>query len=238
MAAPHVSGTIALMLQHSPNLQAVDIPSIIRETARQDPNTGLLASGSPIWGFGKIDARTATGLIRLTLIVNGLPPGSELPVNADEKVIQATSDSWLDLYFPQGTTNTVVTAGFLNTSEGTQYQLANARIVTQAKTTNISNYVVKASIEFDNINETEILVLNYEHNSVTIPLTTTQSLHFTGESTSTIFPVPNPLIIVLVALLVLAIVAFSITFDHVVRKKINRAEFRLKTRSAPHLFPL
>ena len=192
MAAPHVSGTIALMLQYSPNLQAANIPSIIRETARQDSNTGLSANGSPSWGFGKIDARTATGLIRLTLIVNGLPPGVKLLVHFDTKEIEAPSDSWLYLYYPPGTTHTVTTPRSFTTDEGTQYELAHAELTVGIRTVEMPNYSMKTEIEYGPLNETTYLILNYTPASV-----------------------PNPLIRLLPSILILAlaIAVFSIALD-------------------------
>ena len=90
--------------RYSPDLQAVLVPNIIRETARQDRHTGLLTIGSPIWGFGKLDARTATGLFRLTIITNGLSANANVPVHIDSSDLEVKGDSWLELYFARGTT--------------------------------------------------------------------------------------------------------------------------------------
>ena len=209
MAAPHVSGTIALMLQYSPNLQATDIPSIIRETARQDSNTGLLTSGSPSWGFGKIDARTATELIRLTLIVNGLPLGVELPVHVDGKELEDATDSWLYLYFPPGTTHTVTTTGSVTTNQGTQYELANAELTVGMRTVEMPNYGMKTAIEYGPLNETTYLILNYEPS-----------------------PAQNPLILVLpsIVILALAIAVFSLAFDLYLTRR-GRWNYSTRTRN-------
>jgi len=189
MAAPHVSGVIALMLQHAPNLQTVRIPQILRDTARQDPETGLLVSGSPSWGFGKVDARSATGLTRVTLIVNGLPRGVELPVHVDGKELEAASDSWLYLYFPPWTTHTMATAGSVTINERTQYELANAELIVGMRTVEMPNYGRERAMEYGNLNETSFLILNYEPASA-----------------------PNPLILVLrsIVILALAIAFFSL----------------------------
>jgi hypothetical protein len=180
------------MLQYSPNLQAADIPSIIRETALHDSNTGLRANGSPSWGFGKIDARTATGLIRLTLIVNGLPLDVKVPVHLDAKEMEVASDSWLYLYFPPGTTHTVTTLGSVTTDEGTQYELANTELTVGIRTVEMPNYSVKTEIEYGPLNETTYLILNYAPT-----------------------PAPNPLILVLpsIVILALAIAVFSLALD-------------------------
>ncbi len=167
MAAPHVSGIIALMLQHAPNLQSVRIPQILRETARLDSKTGLLAGGSPSWGYGKVDARVATGLIRLTLIVNGLPVGVELPVHADGNELESAIDSWLYLYFPPGTTHTIATPGFVTTKEGIQFDLASAELIVGMKTFEMPNYGMKSAVDYGNLNETASLILSYEPTQVT-----------------------------------------------------------------------
>jgi subtilisin family serine protease len=203
MAAPHVAGTIALMLQYSPNLDAIEVPRIIRETARQDSYTGVLLSGSPIWGFGKIDARTATGLIRLTLTINGLPVGIKVPFHVDDRELEVIVNSWLDLYFPQGTTHMIAAARLLNAGEEMQYRLANAKLIVGTKTIRILNYTVEKSVEYSDLNETTFLILNYE-----------------------LIPAPNPFILVLplISLLALAIAALSLTFElYLVRRRVYSA---------------
>lgn len=61
-AAPHVGGVIALMLQMNPYLSPSEITNILEADARQDSFTGNIdkAVGSPIWGWGKVNALTAT----------------------------------------------------------------------------------------------------------------------------------------------------------------------------------
>ena len=110
MATPHVAGTIALMLQYDPTLQAIDIPAILRQTARLDANTGLLEGGSPMWGYGKVDARTATGLYRMTFVATQTSP----PLNPSTSLKLATATNasfeitpdrtWFYFYFPKGST--------------------------------------------------------------------------------------------------------------------------------------
>ena len=162
MAAPHVAGTIALMLQYSPNLQAIELTRLIRETARLDLHTGLLLSGSPSSGYGKIDARTATGLFRLTLIINGLPIGTRIPVHFDDRELEATGNGWLDLYFAQSTSHTVIVDRLISMDERTQYQVTTAEIVSGTKTTDLPNYTGRTSVSYAGINETAILVLSYK----------------------------------------------------------------------------
>jgi subtilisin family serine protease len=198
MASPHVAGTIALMLQYSPDLQAIQLPKILSDTARQDAETGLLAVGSPTWGFGKLDARTATGFLRLTLLVQGLPSDEKAPIRVDGSPLNVSSSSWLDLYFPKGTTHTVGVGELLSAKEGTQFRLADARAVLGRNSVTVLNYQVKVSELDVTINQTEIIVLRYE------PV-----------------PAPNTFVLVLpsIALLILVIVTFSLGYELLHKRK-------------------
>ncbi len=57
MAAPHVSGTVALMLQVNPSLDYDDVLSILHKTAIKDEFTG--DTPNTTWGAGKLDAYAA-----------------------------------------------------------------------------------------------------------------------------------------------------------------------------------
>lgn len=57
MAAPHVAGVIALMLQVNRNMTQDQIRSCLTRTARNDAFTG--ATPNTTWGAGKIDAKAA-----------------------------------------------------------------------------------------------------------------------------------------------------------------------------------
>jgi subtilisin family serine protease len=161
MAAPHVAGTIALILQYSPNLSAVRLPQLIRETARIDVHTGILPNGSPTWGYGKIDARTATGLFRLTLIINDLPAVAKASVSFDGRKLENTNNVWLYLYFAQGTTHVLGADRFIS-ADGVQYQMSDAEALVGAKTTDLTNSLGASSVSYANINRTSILVLSYK----------------------------------------------------------------------------
>jgi len=78
MAAPHVSGTIALMFSVDPDLTPSDIRSVLTSTATQDGRTGSVPN--PLWGWGKLDAAAAVQEV----ITSGpdLPPATEIPVVA------------------------------------------------------------------------------------------------------------------------------------------------------------
>ena len=105
MATPHVAGVIALMLQYAPTLRAIDVPQILRQTARLDVFTGVILNGSSTWGFGKVDARTATGLSRQTVVVNGIPSSISVPLHINgSKTILVQGGAWTDFYYPKGAT--------------------------------------------------------------------------------------------------------------------------------------
>ena len=109
MSAPQVAGIIALMLQYDPTISALQIPAILRESAREDPFTGLLpAGGSWTWGYGKADARSATGFFRLSIDSLSLPSSATFRVSVDHDQRSLHGHSWLDLYFPNGTAHRIV----------------------------------------------------------------------------------------------------------------------------------
>jgi len=76
MAAPHVSGAIALMLSVNPDLATTEIRGILTSTARQDGHTGSVPNSR--WGWGKLDAAAAVEAV----IESGPepPPEAEIPV--------------------------------------------------------------------------------------------------------------------------------------------------------------
>jgi subtilisin family serine protease len=64
MAAPHVTGVVALMLQLNPDLTSTQIKQILMSSAR--PPRGR-SGYDPQWGFGVLDAQQALQLVRQTL---------------------------------------------------------------------------------------------------------------------------------------------------------------------------
>ncbi len=60
MAAPHIAGVMALVLQHNPYLGPSEAKTILQSTGRQDERTGAIDSalGSMVWGYGKADAKS------------------------------------------------------------------------------------------------------------------------------------------------------------------------------------
>ncbi|MGW6521035.1 S8 family serine peptidase [Streptomyces sp. NPDC054962] len=57
MAAPHLTGVCALMLQSSPTLTQDNLVLLLTSSARLDPFTG--GAPSDDWGAGKVDAAAA-----------------------------------------------------------------------------------------------------------------------------------------------------------------------------------
>jgi subtilisin family serine protease len=57
MAAPMVTGAVALMLERNATLTAADVRTRLMNTARRDGFTGAAAGND--WGAGKLDANAA-----------------------------------------------------------------------------------------------------------------------------------------------------------------------------------
>ena len=204
MAAPHVAGVVALMFQYAPNLQATALPTIFRQTARLDLNTGLMATGSPVWGFGKIDARTATGLFRLTLVPNGIPDGIKVQVQIDNtNELNATSDSWLDIYFAKGTTHTIAFETLVKGDNEASYRLANVNFIATSATDQAVNYTAGELMRPLTFDYTGYLIPDYEA-----------------------VLAPNPIVLILpsIVLLVLGMVAIALGFELYAVNKRKRKE--------------
>jgi len=77
MAAPHVSGAVALMLSLDPGLTSAEVLQILRSTARQDTFTGWLPNDR--WGWGKLDVAAALDSIDITEPPPPPPPDTERP---------------------------------------------------------------------------------------------------------------------------------------------------------------
>ena len=143
MAAPHVAGIIALMLQYSPNLSALQIANILRHSAREDLMTGLLAStGSVTWGFGKADARTATGFFRVSIVGQSLPPSITLRLLIDNNTENVAGGSWYDAYFLTGTTHRISIESI--TSAGlVRYLISSGNLTINQSTVEIPKFRVQ-----------------------------------------------------------------------------------------------
>jgi hypothetical protein len=90
MAAPHVAGAVALMLQHRPALGPEEVLEILSRSARQDAftsrvyDTNVAARPADWWGFGKLDVPGALNVllgggavaaVRVTPAVDTIPLG-------------------------------------------------------------------------------------------------------------------------------------------------------------------
>jgi subtilase family serine protease len=147
MATPHVAGVIALMLQYDPNLHATSIPQILRETTRFDEFTGLISTGSPEWGFGKLDSRAATGFFRVTLVAQGIPANVQIPILIDNaRVDYLQGSSWLSLFFLKETRHNISVTHQIGGSSGTRYALASEDLLSL---NNSSLRILKYSTQYE-----------------------------------------------------------------------------------------
>lgn len=93
MATPHVTGAVALMLQHQPTLDAAGVRSILAATADHDQFTARTYAYSPDglatdwWGFGKLNVCAALGALGPSggagtgpIVIT--PVADTLPINA------------------------------------------------------------------------------------------------------------------------------------------------------------
>jgi subtilisin family serine protease len=164
MATPHVAGVIALMLQYAPGLQSSQIIQVLRGTARLDSFTGIFASGSPTWGFGKLDARTATGFYRLTLSAEALPGSAFVTVKIDNSSsVMLTGGSWSNYYFLKGASHSISLES-TSSDTATRYLFANGtfRVSTNLllPITYETQYLVKIRNPYDNTIEFEWIEAN------------------------------------------------------------------------------
>ncbi len=61
MAAPHVTGVVALMLETNPTLTPSQVRHVLQESARSDVYTGSTPNAQ--WGFGKLNAEKAISIL-------------------------------------------------------------------------------------------------------------------------------------------------------------------------------
>jgi len=129
-AAPHVAGVIALMLQMNRYLTPNEIKNLLIEGARQDKFTGTLDArvGSPLWGWGKVNALTST-LDAPTLYsvrVEMLPTAEELQANLtvdghNTVGIPLNQTKTLIFEFTRNGTHTIELPPFIQVSRGVRY---------------------------------------------------------------------------------------------------------------------
>lgn len=107
MAAPHVTGAVAVFLQKAPNLTAAQVKGLLSTTGRQDAFTARRydPAGSPAdwWGYGKLDVKAGIDLVGsdvTTVAKLGLSPRADtLPTNATLQV-KATPQNFLGTPIP------------------------------------------------------------------------------------------------------------------------------------------
>jgi len=127
MAAPHVAGVVALMLQYDPQLTPRELRSILTEGANLDEFTGFIDSseGSDEWGWGKTDARTATSLFRVCSILTSLPATFTVGLTIDgETRATLRGEEVLTLRFLSGGIHTFHVNGQSFTANETRYVIA------------------------------------------------------------------------------------------------------------------
>lgn len=131
-AAPHVGGLIALMLQMNPYLSPNEITSLLKGSARQDNFTGPInqLTGSPLWGWGKIDALSSTldapslYSIRIEVAAINQPLSADLTLDgALVRRIPLNQTTTVTLEFSRGGSHTVELTPTIDVEPGTRYVL-------------------------------------------------------------------------------------------------------------------
>lgn len=105
MAAPMVTGIIALWLQGNPNLTIPEVKDIIRQTAYTDSYTGTIgSSGSNLWGWGKINAHEGMKAIANTLPTPTISCSNTTPCEGETTYLTAnySCPGWLYIQWSNG----------------------------------------------------------------------------------------------------------------------------------------
>ena len=74
MAAPHVAGIVALILQANPKLTAAQVKTILETTATVDQNTGAVPNNR--YGYGKVNAYNAVLMALQYAGINAMNKGN------------------------------------------------------------------------------------------------------------------------------------------------------------------
>ena len=129
-AAPHVGGVIALMLQMNPYLSPAEITNILEAGARQDNFTGNIdmAIGSPIWGWGKLNALRstldATSVYSVRIQINSIQQPIHVDLSLDGSVVQSiplNTTITIILEFKKNGNHTIELTPIINLETGTRY---------------------------------------------------------------------------------------------------------------------
>ena len=155
-AAPHVGGVIALMLQMNPYLSPDEITNILEADARQDNFTGAIkkAVGSPIWGWGKVNALRATldapslYSVRVQLIAVGQPIQTDLILDGvlvESIPLNATITITLD--FRRDGNHTIQITPTINSRAGSRYVSTNPSWTFSSGGRRIFNYQLQYHLQ-------------------------------------------------------------------------------------------
>jgi len=127
MAAPHVAGVIALMLQYDPELTVAEVRSLLIDGAFLDNFTGLieLNEGSNLWGWGKADARTGTAFFRVSTALPSLPSTFAASLTVDGQPYELNGAEVVTLRFASGYAHTFRVSGQTFTANATRYVIAD-----------------------------------------------------------------------------------------------------------------
>jgi len=128
MAAPHIAGVVALLLQYNFYLSPNQTKSIIRSTSKQDERTGEIdpAKGSTVWGYGKVDAKPAvrlsSGMYSIRVSVKGIPPSSSTKILIDGAEMGSIAGETSTVFEFEGQiTHTLIADKTVNASDKTRY---------------------------------------------------------------------------------------------------------------------
>jgi subtilisin family serine protease len=124
MAAPHIAGVAALMLQYRPELTSQEVRSLLVQGTNLDGFTGFIdaSAGSNEWGWGKADARTATSLFRVSSIVESLPPTFAVDLAIDGQPLEALQGGKVQtLRFASGSEHSFQVTGETFNANTTRY---------------------------------------------------------------------------------------------------------------------
>ncbi len=131
-SATHVVGVIALMLQMNHYLSPNEIRSILTEDARQDRFTGTInkRTGSPLWGWGKVNALNSTldatklYAVRVEVESTGRPLTTNFTLDS-QKVLKVTLNQTrvINLEFQSGGNHTIELSPTIQVGPGTRYRL-------------------------------------------------------------------------------------------------------------------
>ena len=132
MAAPHVAGVVALMLQYRPGLTPEEVRSVLIAGADLDAFTQLIdpSTGSNEWGWGKTDARTATGLFRVCSTLLSLPAAFSVNLIVDGVPhASVRGGQFLTLRFFVGSSHIFEVVNSSFTANSTRYVIAADRAI-------------------------------------------------------------------------------------------------------------